>query len=135
MSEEYVWDGVIRHKENAGTSGWRRWKCKCPDCYAAGKALNARKRAQEQAKRDGLAAQTNFQHGLTGYRQHRCRCDVCSAAGRRFNEDNRAAGRNRRAYKERPPGATSIVVEEPVVDWDELSHLRPGYNVRRRKAA
>lgn len=133
--EKYTWDGVIKHRSGPSSSGWKRWHCRCPECWVFGQEINRRNREREQAIRDGKVKVENFKHGLDGYRIHKCRCPECAAAGRRFNENNREAGRNRRAYKERPEGETSIVIETPGPDWDELAHLRPGHNVRRRKAA
>lgn len=136
--EKYEWDGEILHRTKAGASGWKRWHCRCPGCWEAGQKINQRNRDREQAIRDGKV-KIDFEHGLQGYRVHRCRCDVCAVAGKRFNDENRAAGRTRGKYrKSRAKNAQPddiVEITEPEIDWDELAHLRPGHNVRRRKVA
>jgi hypothetical protein len=103
----------------------------------AGLEIRARARENDKLKRARALEEQNFKHGLTGYRAYGCRCDVCKVAGRIHNEDLRATGRNRRAYRagDYKKPVEEAVVEEPVVDWDELAHLRPGAGVRRRKKA
>lgn len=134
------WDGVVRHKKWPGYNGFKNHGCRCDQgCMAAGEEIRRRQRESDKEKRQKALAEQNFKHGLTGYRAYGCRCEVCALAGKRFNDENRAAGRTRGKYrKSRAKNAKPddiVEVTEPEINWDELAHLRPGHNVRRRKAA
>jgi hypothetical protein len=135
--EGYSWNGEIKHRTKAGASGWKRWHCRCPECWVAGQEINRRNREREQAIRDG-SVKITFDHGLQGYRVHKCRCEICTLAGQRFNSDSRAAGRTRvRNRKSRAKSATPddiVKTPEPEIDWSEVAHLKPGNGVRRRTA-
>lgn len=104
----------IRHKTKAGVSGYKRWGCRCEECTLAGVAYREQERA---TRRRRSAEDKSIRHGVTGYRSHGCRCDVCSEAGALFLRQRKEAARTR---------------NEPPVDWDALSYLRPGNGVKRR---
>ena len=60
-------------------SGYSYWKCRCPECRAAARAWEARKRASRKAR--ALAGDPAVPHGTVGgYSKWSCRCTECKAA-------------------------------------------------------
>jgi hypothetical protein len=62
-----------------GTTGYRRYGCRCEICVTTVKEYEKARSKQRRAAA-GVKPRHVWEHGVNGYRRHGCRCEICVTA-------------------------------------------------------